>query len=237
MSEIKTEFVSVKVSDGSIMNIHTAIPQKETNVPGLIVFQEAFGVNAHIRDVTERFAKQGYAAIAPELYHRTAPGFEGSYTDFPSVRQYAQALTDEGLSADIKAAYEWLNQLPSVKKNHIASTGYCLGGRVSLLANVTVPLKASVSYYGGGIAATLKDRLKDVTSPVLMFWGGLDQHITKDQIDIVTNTLTEHGKDFTSVIFSQADHGFFCDARASYHHLSARYAWTLTLEFLSSNLR
>ncbi len=236
MSEIKTEFVSVKVSNGETMNMYTAIPRNETNVPGLLLFQEAFGVNAHIRDVAERFAREGYGVVAPELFHRTAPGFEGSYTDFSSAMQHTQALTNEGLTEDIRTAYEWLNRHPSVKKDHIASTGYCLGGRVSVLANVTVPLKVSISYYGGGIAAMAGDKLKNISSPLLLFWGGLDKHITKDQIDIVTNALTEHDKDFTSVIFSKADHGFFCDARASYHPVSARYAWALTLEFLAANL-
>ena len=237
MSEIKTEFVSVKVSNGATMNMYTAIPRNETNVPGLLLFQEAFGVNAHIRDVAERFAREGYGVVAPELFHRTAPGFEGSYTDFPSAMQHTQALTNEGLAEDIRAAYEWLNQQPSVKQDHIASTGYCLGGRVSVLANVTVPLKGSISYYGGGIAAIAGDKLKNISSPLLLFWGGLDKHITKDQIDIVTNAITELDKDFTNVIFSKADHGFFCDARASYHPVSARCAWALTLEFLAAHLR
>lgn len=237
MSEIKTEFVSVKVSNGASMNMYTAIPRNETNIPGLLLFQEAFGVNAHIRDVAERFAREGYGVVAPELFHRTAPGFEGSYTDFPSAMQHTQALTNEGLAEDIRAAYEWLNQQPSVKQDHIASTGYCLGGRVSVLANVTVPLKGSISYYGGGIAAIAGDKLKNISSPLLLFWGGLDKHITKDQIDIVTNAITELDKDFTSVIFSKADHGFFCDARSSYHPVSARCAWALTLEFLATHLR
>ena len=117
------------------------------------MFQEAFGVNAHIRDVSERFASEGYVAIAPELYHRTAArGWEGNYTDFPSVMPHMQAIKEETLSADVRATYEWLTRASQVDKNATACVGYCMGGRVSFLANALVPVKAAISYYGGGIA-------------------------------------------------------------------------------------
>ncbi len=81
--EIATQRVTLQVADGTSMNAYTARPAEEGKFPGMLVFQEAFGVNAHIRDITERIAREGYVAIAPELFHRTGPGFEGSYTDFP----------------------------------------------------------------------------------------------------------------------------------------------------------
>lgn len=85
MAEIRTEWVDLDVADGTTMRAYVARPQDARPRSGLLVFQEAFGVNAHIRDVTERFAREGYHALAPELFHRTAPGFEGSYTNFEAV--------------------------------------------------------------------------------------------------------------------------------------------------------
>src|ERR1700733_12060943 len=129
--EIRTEYVTLKVSDGTVMRSWTARPAAGGARPGLLVFQEAFGVNAHIRDVTERFAKQGYVAVAPEIFHRTGPGFEGAYNDFPSCMPHMQALTPDGLIKDSQAAFDWLQKNPRVRPNSTASVGYCLGGRVS----------------------------------------------------------------------------------------------------------
>ena len=176
-------------SDGTSMNAYVATPAEGGKLPGLLVFQEAFGVNPHIRDVTERFAKQGYVAIAPELFHRTAPGFEGSYTDFPAVMPHMQALTPDGLIADAQAAFDWLQKNPRVLPNATASVGFCMGGRVSFLANSALPLKAAISFYGGGIAPALLPRVPQIHGPMLFFWGGLDAHIPPDQIRSVIDAM------------------------------------------------
>ena len=106
--EIITGYETLKVSDGTTMRAWFARPKDGAAHAGLLVFQEAFGVNAHIRDIAERFAKEGYLAIAPELFHRTGPGFEGRYDDFPSTMPHMRALTDAGTEVDQRAAYEWL---------------------------------------------------------------------------------------------------------------------------------
>ena len=107
--EIVKEKVELQVADGTRMAAYVARPKDGEAHPGLLVFQEAFGVNHHIRNVAERFAAQGYVAIAPELFHRTAPpGFEGKYTDFPTVMPHVQAVTTERAEADIRSAYDWL---------------------------------------------------------------------------------------------------------------------------------
>src|SRR5580692_1113287 len=107
MSDPKTEFVTLDISDGTQMRAYVARPSQPR--VGLLVLQEAFGVNHHMRDVTERFAREGYLAIAPELFHRTAEtGFEGSYGDFASVMPHMQALNDDSMAADLAAADAWL---------------------------------------------------------------------------------------------------------------------------------
>src|ERR1700753_2675262 len=101
--ENEQNYISLKISDGTEMAAYTSFPEDKTGkLPGIMVWQEAFGVNGHMRRVTDRFAKAGYVAICPELFHRTAPkGFEGSYTDFETVKPHMSALTIPGLEADI----------------------------------------------------------------------------------------------------------------------------------------
>lgn len=243
MAEMKPDFLTLKVADGTSMRAYVAHPEKDAaNLPGMLVFQEAFGVNEHIRAVTQRIAKQGYVAIAPELFHRTAPpGFEGRYDDFPSVMPHVAALKDDGLEADIRAAYEALTSRPGIDRGRIACIGFCMGRRVSFLADLILPLRAAISFYGGGIApgprgAGLLGRVKDLRAPILMFWGGLDKHIGPEQHRAVADALHTAGKKFANVEFSDADHAFFCDARQSYNKVAAEQAWTLSLAFLKSNL-
>src|SRR5579872_1678320 len=128
----KTEYVNLSVSDGTSMRAYVAHPEGNPRA-GLLVFQEAFGVNAHIRDVTERFAREGYLAISPELFHRTAPGLEAGYANFNEVMPHLQALTDAGLAADIQSSYQWLKN-GGAKHLPVGATGYCMGGRTSILA-------------------------------------------------------------------------------------------------------
>jgi carboxymethylenebutenolidase len=232
---IAKEKVELAVADRTRMAAYVAHPEQAGPHPGLLLFQEAFGVNHHIRNVSERFAAAGYVVIAPELFHRTAPpGFEGSYTDFAAVQPHVKAVTPETAELDIRSAYEWLHANPQVKSDEISSVGFCMGGRTSFLANSLVRLRAAVSFYGGGIAPGLLDRVANLQAPSLLIWGGLDKHIPADQRKAVTDALSEQQKIYVNVEFSRANHGFFCDERAAYEPHSARQAWALTLEFLRS---
>jgi carboxymethylenebutenolidase len=234
-AQVVKEKVELAVSDGTRMGAYVARPQSSGKSPGLLLFQEAFGVNHHIRNVSDRFAAEGYVVIAAELFHRTAPpGFEVSYTDFPSVMPHMQAVTAETAEQDIRAAYEWLRSNSQVKPDDISSIGFCMGGRVSFIVNSVIPLRAAVSFYGGGIAPGLLDRASRLHGPMLLIWGGLDKHITPEQRKAVTDSLSAHQKVYVNTEFSRADHGFFCDERASYEPHSARQAWALALEFLRS---
>jgi len=231
--EIVTGKVELAVADGTTMAAYVARPKEAQPHPGLLLFQEAFGVNHHIRSVCDRFAAEGYVVIAPELFHRTAPpGFEGSYTDFPAVMPHLQAITPETAEMDVRSSCEWLRSNAQVKRDEISSVGFCLGGRTSFLANGTLRLRAAVSFYGGGIAPGLLDLAPKLEAPSLLIWGGLDKHITPAHRKAVTEALSLHHKGYVNVEFSQADHGFFCDERATYEPRSARQAWALTLEFL-----
>lgn len=235
LPEIVKKRIELTVPGSSPMAAYVARPASSGQHPGLIVFQEAYGVNGHIRNVTERFAAQGYVAIAPELFHRTAPaGFEGDYKDFPAVRPHYQAVTTDAAEADTRATYEWLQANSHVKADNISCVGFCMGGRVSFLANSVVPMCAAVCFYGGGIAPGLLDRASKMHGPCLLFWGGLDKHILPEHRRAVTEALTAAHKTYVNVEFSNADHAFFCDERSAYEPNAARQSWALTLEFLRS---
>jgi carboxymethylenebutenolidase len=231
--ENEQNYVTLQVADGSSMAAYTALPEnKAGKAPAIIVLQEAYGVNRHIRQVIDRFAKEGFIAISPELFHRTAPtGFEGDYTDFNTVAPHTKALTNEGLEADLKATYEWLIKQENVDIDKVYAIGYCMGGRVSFLANALLPLKAAVSYYGGGLD-TIADKAPALHGKHLFYWGGLDKHIKSENIHTVIRAVEAAGKDFINVKISYADHGFNCDARASYNEAASKEAWALTLAFL-----
>ncbi len=236
--EITSAYVQLSVNDGTTMRAWVARPKEEGARLGLLVFQEAFGVNAHIREVAERFAREGFVAVAPELFHRTGAGFEGRYDDFPATMPHMKALNDSSMAADHRAAFDWLRATmgPEIP---VFAIGYCMGGRASFLAALTLPLAGAVSYYGGGIAPNatnpgLLGRASGLQAPVLFFWGGRDKHIPPEQVRAVTDALRAAGKNFVNVEISNADHGFFCDARASYSPAAAALAWPLTLAFLRS---
>ncbi len=235
--DIRTEYVTLPVNDGTSMRAYVAAPATPSTT-GLLVMQEAFGVNSHIRGVTERLAREGYLAIAPELFHRTGAGFEGRYDDFPAVMTHMGALRDPSMEADLRAAHDWLRSKGAGE--NCASVGFCMGGRASFLAALTLPLKGAVSFYGGGIAPGprgpgLLGRVDELQAPVLLIWGGRDQHIGPDQVQATTEGLKAAKKTYVNVEFSDADHGFFCDERASYNPAAAAEAWPLTLAFLKTN--
>jgi len=234
MPNLLHDKLTLKVADGTKMDCFVARLRDEEPRPGLIVLQEAYGVNEHIRDVTERFGRQGYVAIAPELFHRTAPGFEGDYNNFESVKPHYSAINRADVDADLRATFDWLHSQPFVKKNEISAVGYCLGGRIAFAANTILPLKCAISYYGGGIPDFALDRASSLHGPQLFFWGEKDKNIPPEQRATIINALKAAGKSYVNVEFSDAGHGFFCDVRSAYNETAARQSWALTLEFLRS---
>jgi carboxymethylenebutenolidase len=235
MDTITTDKISLKVSDGTNMSAFVAKPAG-TPTKAILVIQEAFGVNDYIQRVAKRFAQLGFLAVAPELYHRTAPpGFEAPYNDFEKLKEHFGAVTETTLVADMEAALAWLHA-QNVPENKTAVIGFCLGGRAAFLANASFPLAASVSFYGGGIAQTLLPRAKDLHAPQLLMWGGQDTHILAEHRDAVSKALTEAGKPFEEHTFPEAGHGFACDVRDSYHEPSATEAWKITDAFLAKAL-
>jgi carboxymethylenebutenolidase len=226
------ETVELSVDDGTTMHAHVARPANATNAPGILVFQEAFGVNDHIKDIASRFAAEGFVAIAPEMYHRTGTNVVLNYGDMEAVKPHMSAVSPETIMADVRAAYGWITGPGGAAANRIAAIGYCMGGRVTYVANATVSLSAAARYYGGGLNTEPMLALADKQrGPILQFWGGKDKNIPPEAYRAVADALTAAEKLHEQVVFSYAEHGFFCDARASYNPHAAKQAWALTLEF------
>src|ERR1700761_6927081 len=232
----KPNYADLAISDGTEMAAYIAKPEnKNDKAPAIILLQEAFGVNGHMRNVADDFAARGYVVITPEIFHRTAPKYwEGPYTDFAAVMPHYSAITNEGLTADLQACYDWLSANDKVDTTKIYSIGYCLGGRVSFLANAVLPLAAGVSYYGGS-TDQLADKAKDLHGRHLFFWGGLDKHIPDASINTVLNALDEAGKEYINVKISYADHAFSCDERPAYNKSASDDALALTLAFMKNS--
>ena len=199
--------------------------------------QEAFGLTGHIKGIANKLAAAGYVVVAPELFHRTAEaGATFNYYDWATITPHFQGIAVPGLQADLRAAYQWLLQQPSVLQSKVGSIGFCLGGRVSFIANCTLPLRAAVSFYGGGIH-NFTSLAQHAHGPQLFFWGGVDKSIPTEQIDAVTNAMQQHNKPFTSVVFSTAGHAFNNDERASYNADASSEAWALTMAFFHNKLQ
>jgi carboxymethylenebutenolidase len=226
--------ISLGVSDNTKMVAYVYGPDSAPR-GAIIVLQEAFGVNGHIKDIAKNFSEQGYLAIAPELFHRTAPvGFTAGYEDFKLLGEHFGAITVLNIQIDTEACYEWIKK-QGIKK--VAAIGYCLGGRAAFLANAyeKIELNCAISYYGGRIAPAHLNLSEHQRSPILFFWGMLDQHIPNDQVQSLNESLNKHSKKYSCVQISDADHGFFCNERSSYHPKAARESWAHTLQFIEDN--
>jgi carboxymethylenebutenolidase len=235
--EIRTSHVTIPVADGTAMGGYLAAPAAPGPHPAIFVIQEIFGVNEHIRDVTERFARAGYLALAPEIFHRFAPGYQGSYDDIPASVALTSKLTPEAVTADLAATHAWLAARDDVRRGAIAAIGYCMGGRLAFVANAMLPLGAAVSYYGGGIATNHLALAGALRGPQLLVWAGNDPYIPPADRDRVHAAVRDAGKRYVNVEFSGVNHGFFCDARSDYDAGASRQAWALTMAFLDDALR
>jgi carboxymethylenebutenolidase len=232
--EISTD--PVKVKNGSLeIPAYLAMPVVGGSFPGIVVLQEIFGVNSHIRDVTERLAKEGYVAIAPALFQRQAPGFEAGYTPetIKIGKEYKEQTKAEELLSDIQATVDYLISQTPTQADNIGCIGFCFGGHVAYLAGTLPEIKAVASFYGAGITTSTPGgskptitRTKDMKgSTVYAFFGMDDASIPATQVDEIEAALDKHQVLHRIFRYKGADHGFFCDQRASYNKAAAADAW------------
>lgn len=227
---------TVQVPNGELLiDAYLSYPTDAVSLPAVIVVQEIFGVNVHIRDVTDRLAKLGYVAIAPAIYQRLAPGFEVGYTaeDVKIGRQYKEQTKASELLSDLQATIDYLYGLPQVKRTGVGSIGFCFGGHVTYLGASLPEIKVTASFYGAGITTycpgesqkTTLDVTPQIQGKIYGFFGMDDASIPAAQVDQIEAALQQHHIDHKILRYQGADHGFFCDRRGSYNEQAAIAAW------------
>ncbi len=242
--EIKTDWVKI-TNDTLEIAAYLAMPVSDLPCPGVVVFQEIFGVNDHILDVTRRLAKEGYIAIAPALYQRQAPGFETGYTqeDIKIGKQYKEQTKAAEILGDIQATIDYLNSQTSVKSGAIGCIGFCFGGHVAYLAATLPNIKATASFYGAGITTMTPGgsvptitRTKDIKGIIYLFFGMADNSIPVAQVDEIEAQLGKYQIRHQVFRYEGADHGFYCDQRVSYNEEAAKDAWVQVKQLFKQEL-
>jgi carboxymethylenebutenolidase len=226
------QFISLQAADGFSVPAYVAQPQGKPR-GAIVVVQEIFGVNSHIRSVADRFAVEGYLAVAPSTFERVKPGVELGYTEADmnagfALKTAVDALPGAGVLQDIQAAIDHAAQAGGGK---VGIVGFCWGGLLTWRAACLLKgLSAAVVYYGGGITA--EDEIaRQPQCPVLAHFGDQDHWIPMEGIQVFGKAHPE-----VEVHVYPANHGFNCDQRGSYNEAAANLARARSLAFFADKL-
>lgn len=219
-------FIQLKATDGNQLAGYDSKPSGPAKA-GLVVVQEIFGVNNHIRSVTDRLAQAGYHCIAPAFFDRVQKGVDIGYTPetIAQGREIAMKLKPEQIEADMMAG---LSHLKAAGLKKIGIVGFCFGGTVAWRGACSGKFQAAVSYYGGGVYA---NRQLKAQCPTMMHFGDKDAYIPVSQVEEIKAMHPD-----VVVHRYDADHGFHCDERGSYDATAAKLAYQRTLEFFGKHL-
>jgi carboxymethylenebutenolidase len=222
-----SETVSLKASDRHELDAYLARPNGKP-IGGLVVVQEAFGVNSHVRSVTDGYARDGFLAVAPAFFDRIERGVELGYSgdDLRRGIALARQINLDDAVKDIAAGLAYLREQSAGKCGVI---GYCFGGTMAWLAATRLNPAAAVGYYGGYIGNFAQNTPR---CPVMLHFGMLDKHIPKEEID----KLQALHPEVQIFWYENADHGFNCNDRASYNPEAAKLARERSLGFLKKHL-
>jgi carboxymethylenebutenolidase len=217
-----SETVKLKASDGHELDAYVSTPST-TPISGLVVLQEAFGVNRHIRSVADSYAKDGFLALAPALFDRMERGVELGYegADLQKGISLARQSNPKNVMMDVAAALEYLRKQGAKRCGVI---GYCFGGTMAWLAATRLNPDVAVGYYGGNVTHFTQE---NSSCPVMLHFGTLDKHIPKDDVE-----RFHAAHPAVEIFWYEADHGFNCDDRSSYNAAAAKQARERSLEFL-----
>lgn len=219
------QMIKLTAADGVTIEAYRAEPAGKPR-GGLVVLQEIFGVNAHIKRVADRFAREGYLVIAPALFDRVEPGVELGYSaeEFPSAVALVQRVDHGKTPFDVAAAVT-----AAAEGGKVGVVGYCWGGSLAYNAACSIDgIASAVGYYGGNIAKSLGAKPK---VPLILHFGEHDDHIPMSDVDAIKAALPD-----IPIYTYDAGHGFNCDARASFDEPSAAKALERTLAFLSETV-
>ena len=210
--------------------VFLARPKEAGRYPGVIVIHEIWGLVDHIKDVASRLAREGYAALAVDLFE------EKIVSKLEEGRVLRDKFTEEKILADLNGTFNYLKTLSYVNPNRIGSVGFCMGGGLSLLlACHNRELAAPVIFYGRNPSPI--ELVKNLQCPILGNYAGADMAITESDINLLKQTLTKYGKNFDIKVYPGAPHAFFNDTKESYRPEAAKDAWERTLNFFNKQLK
>jgi carboxymethylenebutenolidase len=237
MVEIEQSRVAVAGVDGPMATL-LCRPTSGGPHPGVLVLMEAFGLTPHIEEVTARIAREGYVAIAPDLYYRDAPHNTFGYDQVSEGITMMLKLDTARAVEDIGAALAWLKRRGDVRPTRIGVTGFCLGGGFTFLTacELSSEITAAAPFYGM-VQDEWIEAVGKITVPVYLFFGGADPFIPAARVQQVEARFRELGKEYHIKAYPGADHGFFCHERASYNAAAAEDAWTELMRFFARHLR
>ncbi len=247
-----SRWIDIPSFDGQRFAAYLAMPPatpRAEPAPGLVILQEIWGVNAHIRSVAEQYASDGYVVLAPDLFWRLQPRVDLGYDEAGTAQAFGfrKGIDLDLADRDIAATADALRAMTAVAGG-VGVVGYCLGGMLAYRAAFKAGLDCAVCYYGGGIAQQLELASSSSSSssppssppssrnvPLALHFGDKDAHIGPDQVATIRTALAAR-PEVRIDTYANADHGFNCWARPSYHQQSAALAHGRSLAFLSTHL-
>ena len=235
---VSSRWIDMPSFDGGTFAAYLALPPQTPRAepaPGVVVLQEIWGVNAHIRSVAEQYASDGYVVLAPDLFWRMKPRVDLGYDEAGSKEAfgYRRAIDLDLADRDIASTADVLRGMAEVAGG-VGVVGYCMGGMLAYRAAAKGSVDCAVCYYGGGIAQML-DLAAANTKAMALHFGERDTHVTKEHVDSIKGVL-EGRSNVRIDTYPAAEHGFNCWARPSYHQQSAALARGRSLAFLATHL-
>ena len=230
----------MKVTEGLVqfssggLNMHAFIAQPAATgpLPGVLVIQEWWGLNEHIRHVASRLAAAGYVTLAPDLYSRFGHVVT---THADEANRLMQSLKESDAIKDVTTSLEYLSRMKGVNPQRLGVLGFCMGGSVALqLACASTQLRAAAAFYG---QVPIPDQLRHLRSPVLFAYGGQDTWVPRQDVERLRDVLAANPSGGQVHIYEDAGHAFFNDTRPdAYHARAAKDIWQNTLAFFKTHL-
>ena len=226
--------------DGQDMDLYASVPSGSGPFSAIVVSQHGGGVDRFIQTICDRFAEAGYAAVAPNLYHRTP---DEVLNGDPRPRPW-DVLSDPEIVADINATVDFLRNHPAISGDKIGITGFCMGGRVAWLGAASNPhIKALAPYYGGNLMVTWGageippyELAENINCPILFHFGEVDENPSQDDMRKFDAELDRLGKAHQFYTYPGADHAFMDFTGPRHHQEAADASWPRTLEFFAAHI-
>lgn len=227
---MQTQNITYPVNGDSATG-YLAQPDGDGPFPGVIVIQEWWGLDAHIRSLTERFAGEGFVALAPDVYY----GQVASEPD--DARKLLMAMNTDMAVTEIRAAMTHLTDMPNVQPKTVGVIGFCMGGRLTLAVASTGDdrVGAAVAFYGGGVQPT-PEFVAGIRAPVLAVYGAEDKGIPPEQYNALAAEMDAQEKTFDMVVYPGAGHAFLNDTRPAYNATAADDAWTRAVQWFHQHV-